>query len=137
MSIKVRAVSAAICVAAALSLLDAPGAVAAKPGGGLPGVVESQASLTISGNGYWHREMYRSGDAPVISPYDGSGQPLPDGKYRYEFREMAQSSNRGRRQLELLGSDDGGAGANSAAKAQGAEVISGGFRVEGGSLTFH
>ena len=102
--------------------------------GELPGVV-GKGSLTIAGDGYWHRQELDNGDFPSISAYGGNGEPLPDGVYRYEFRTFPGNANAPKRQ----GSFDRAQGKGleqAGSKSDVVKTLSGQFLVEGGQVVF-
>ena len=101
-------------------------------GNQLPAVTSS-ASLTVSGEGYWHREVYQYGDQPSITPYDSSGNLLADGQYRYEYKIFSGGGSSSPRQQDLLG--EGGAESYSGrTKPKATETLSGSFQVQGGQI---
>lgn len=63
------------------------------PSTGILPVVQGVGSLTVAGGDYWHQAQYEGGERPQLSAYDESGQPLPDGSYRYEFVSLPTVSD--------------------------------------------
>lgn len=93
-------------------------------------VVEGAGSLTVSGGEYWHKEIYEDGEQPSIVAYDDSGQMLPDGHYRYEFKSSPNTP-----------ASDAVSPGNSAfglskAKGQRGEIARGQFEISGGEIIF-
>ena len=116
-----------------LGLLAAPthsDSMADVSGGDLP-VVQGQGSLTVSGDGYWHRQSYQSGEQPVLSAYSGNGELLPDGEYRYELRMVPESAKSTARQQDVLRGRSPDSGFN---KQPSVPTYSGQFSVEGGQV---
>jgi hypothetical protein len=86
----------------------------------------------VSGDGYWHRETYQSGEQPALSAYTSDGQQLPDGEYRYELRMVPASKGSAARQQDVLRGKSGESpGFN---KQQPVPTISGQFVVQGGQV---
>ena len=94
-------------------------------------VVQGQGSLTVSGDGYWHRDTYGSGEQPVLSAYTSDGQQLPDGEYRYELRMVPGNTGSAARQQDVLRGKSGESGFN---KQQPVPTISGQFEIQGGQV---
>ena len=103
-------------------------------------VVSGKGALTITGGGYWVRETYEDGDQPyLLDPVDSSGQPLPDGLYRYQFRSISAGGNTSLRQKSLLKGEDAGQGQGRRAypgTSQAATTLSGAFEVVGGAVIY-
>jgi hypothetical protein len=75
--------------------------VSAQAGPDFP-VVDGKAVLTVSGEGYRHRQIYENGEQPTLSGYDSSGQQLLDGEYRYQLRSIPADSVATNTQQQLL-----------------------------------
>ena len=103
------------------------------PDGGLPAAV-GKGSLTIAGEGYWHRQTLEDGEYPTLSGYDSSGQALPDGVYRYEFRSFPDTSASPRQQ-DLMRGKGRGLTADTF-KGRSGEKLSGRFEIRGGEIIF-
>ena len=101
-------------------------------GGDLP-VVQGQGTLTISGDGYWHRQALQSGEQPVLSSHGGDGQLLPDGQYRYELRMVPENAISSARQRDVL---CGNAPDTFTDKQQPVPTIDGQFEIQGGEVVF-
>jgi hypothetical protein len=101
-------------------------------GGVLP-VVQGQGSLTVSGDGYWHRQTYQAGEQPVLSPYSSDGQLLPDGQYRYELRMVPENSKSVARQQDVLRGKSSTAGFN---RQPPVSTVDGQFEIQGGQVVF-
>lgn len=97
---------------------------------GLP-VVQGQGSLTVSGDGYWHRDTYQSGEQPELSAYTSNGQQLPDGEYRFELRMIPANTSSAARQQDVLRGKSGDSGFN---KQQPVPTVSGQFQIQGGQV---
>jgi hypothetical protein len=105
----------------------------AEPASGEFPVVQGQGSLTVSGDGYWHRGTYQSGEQPVLSAYASDGQLLPDGEYRYEFRTVSASAKSSSRQQDVFR----GRSENSAVtRRKSVPTVSGRFEIQGGQVIF-
>lgn len=91
---RVLCLAASCSLFAQLSLADINDNLQARqsPTGVFP-VVNGAGSLTVSGAGYWHKEIFADGEQPSLTAYDSSGKSFPDGQYRYEFRSSPQSDN--------------------------------------------
>ena len=112
----------------------AQGNSAVRGPGELPGVV-GKGSLTIAGEGYWHRQELDSGDFPSISAFGGNGEPLPDGVYRYEFRMFPGNAKAPKAQ----GSFDRAQGKGlerAGSKSDMVKTLSGQFLVQDGQVVF-
>jgi hypothetical protein len=96
-----------------------------KPSTGVLPTVVGAGSLTVSGGDYWHKDIYENGEQPQLSTYDTSGQVLPDGFYRYEFRSSPQEAATGESAFSLSNS-----------KQQQGETVRGQFEVVGGQVVF-
>ena len=92
--------------------------------------VQGIATLTVTGGNYWHQQRYESGDRPSLAGYDESGTPLPDGFYRYELRMI--------KSLPVAAGDATDNRVPGPARGEGplAEVITGQFEMDGGSMVF-
>jgi len=101
-------------------------------GGDLP-IVRGQGTLTVSGDGYWHRQALQSGEQPVLSSHSGDGQLLPDGQYRYELRMVPESAMSSARQRDVL---RGNAADTAADIQQPVPTIDGQFEIQGGQVVF-
>ena len=112
---------------------EGPGIISGVQSAGQFPVVNGKGSLTIAGRGYWHRDIYLDGEHPSLSVYDNSGQLLPDGVYRYEFRSFPEGADSSPRQQELLRTEGRGA-SQGKGKSQVANKLSGSFEVQGGQL---
>ena len=97
-------------------------------------VVDGKAVLTVTGEGYRHRQVYENGEQPALSGYDSSGQPLPDGEYRYQLRSIPADSVTNNTQQQLL---SGEATSLKTGKTSSSTVQSGKFDVQGGSVIYH
>jgi hypothetical protein len=76
-----------LCVNVALA--EAVSDPSEAPSNGVLPVVSGTTILTISGGGnYWSRQNFGGGETAVISAVSDSGESLPDGQYRYEYREL-------------------------------------------------
>lgn len=116
------------------AVIQSPVTVAADEGfaGSFP-VVSGKGVLTVSGEGYLHRELYDDGEVPSLSARDSSGQLLPDGMYRFQFISSSQGGRSSARQRDVLRGD-------TPAPANGGSVpatqLSGTFEVQGGQLLY-
>lgn len=102
-------------------------------------VVSGKGALTITGGGYWVRELYENGDVPYLSPNDSSGAPLPDGLYRYHFNSTPVGGASSSRQQAVLKGEDPGPGRGRGADpvtSQAATSLSGAFEVVGGAIVY-
>ena len=129
---QLRIVLGLLCLGAAAQSVYVQGAPA---NGELP-VVNGKGSLTIAGEGYWHRDTYQNGDHPSLSAYDNAGQLLPDGSYQYEFRSFPEGAGSSPRQREVLRAEGRGV-RQGKGKSQVANRLSGSFEVQGGQLILH
>ena len=100
--------------------------------GELP-LVAGKGSLTVAGDGYWHRDMYQDGEHPSLSAYDNTGQLLPDGVYRYEFRSFPEGAGSSPMQQELLRAEGRGI-SEGRGKSRPPNTQYGSFEVQGGQL---
>ena len=100
--------------------------------GELP-VVAGKGSLTVAGEGYWHRDIYQDGEQPSLSAYDNTGQLLPDGEYRYEFRSFPDGAGSSPQQQDLMRNQGIGI-SQGKGKAQPPSTRAGSFEVHGGQL---
>jgi hypothetical protein len=106
--------------------------VSAQAGAGFP-VVDGKAVLTVSGEGYRHRQIYENGEQPALSGYDSSGQQLLDGEYRYELRSIPADSVATNTQQQLL---SGKVSSSKTGKSSSSTIQSGKFDVQGGSVIY-
>ena len=104
--------------------------------GELP-VVVGTGSLTVAGQGYWHREVYEGGESPSLSAYDNNGAVLPDGVYRYEFRSVPDSAGASHRQKSLTKAEGNSEGASlRRGNAKGVNTVSGLFEIQDGQIIY-
>jgi hypothetical protein len=97
-------------------------------------VVSGTGTLTVNGGGYWSRDTYVAGEQPFLSGLDNDGLPLPDGSYRYEFREMAaESTQTSSRKRDVLKGHGSG---RDYAKQKSTDTLSGRFDIQGGQVIF-
>jgi hypothetical protein len=89
--------------------------------------------LTVSGEGYRHRQIYENGEQPALSGYDSSGQQLLDGEYRYQLRSIPADSVATNTQQQLL---SGKATTSNKGKTSSSSIQSGKFDVEEGSVIY-
>jgi hypothetical protein len=120
------------CIAALTALISISGLAGAlelpekQPSTGVLPIVEGVGSLTVSGGGYWHKDIYEDGEQPHLSAYDTSGRVLSDGFYRYEFRSSPQeAAETGESAFSLSNS-----------KQQQGETVRGQFEIVGGQMVF-
>jgi hypothetical protein len=106
--------------------------VSAQAGAGFP-VVDGKAVLTVSGEGYRHRQIYENGEQPALSGYDSSGQQLLDGEYRYQLRSIPADSVATNTQQQLL---SGKATTSKTGKTSSSSIQSGKFDVQGGAVIY-
>ena len=97
-------------------------------------IVDGAAVLTVSGEGYRHRETYQTGDQPSLaSAIESSGDSLPDGEYSYQFKMIPAGSVATNRQQDMLH----GKGANgNKGQTSPATTQSGRFEMSGGVITY-
>jgi hypothetical protein len=105
--------------------------VSAQAGPDFP-VVDGKAVLTVSGEGYRHRQIYENGEQPTLSGYDSSGQ-LQDGEYRYQLRSIPPDSVATNTQQQLL---SGKATTSKTGKTSSSSIQSGKFDVQGGAVIY-
>jgi hypothetical protein len=105
--------------------------VSAQAGAGFP-VVDGKTVLTVSGEGYRHRQIYENGEQPTLSGYDSSGQ-LQDGEYRYQLRSIPADSVATNTQQQLL---SGKATTSKTGKTSSSSIQSGKFDVQGGAVIY-
>ena len=98
-------------------------------------VATGQATLTIAGNGYWHREVLSSGDQPVITAVGSEGQILEDGIYRYEYRMVSGTVSSSPRQQDML-RGHGKVSSPGSRKSRGRNTYAGTFEVQAGQVVF-
>jgi hypothetical protein len=96
-------------------------------------IADGKAVLTVSGEGYRHRQIYENGEQPALSGYDSSGQQLPDGEYRYQLRSIPADSVATNTQQQLL---SGKATTSKTGKTSSSSIQSGKFDVEEGSVIY-
>jgi hypothetical protein len=115
-------------------LVQAQGNGNGPPNGQLPAVV-GKGTLTIAGQGYWDRQSLEDGDLPSLSPFNSAtGQVLPDGVYRYEFRTFPENASSPRQQ-DLMRGKGKGLTADTF-KGKSGEKLSGRFEISGGEIVF-
>ena len=98
-------------------------------------IATSQATLTIAGNGYWHREVLNNGDQPDIAAIVSEGQPLEDGVYRYEYRMVSGTVSSSPRQQDML-RGQGKISSPGSGKSRGKNTYAGTFEVQSGQVLF-
>ena len=103
------------------------------PANGEPPVMAGKGSLTIAGEGYWHRNVFQDGEHPSLSAYDNAGELLPDGSYQYEFRSFPEGASSSPRQRDLM-RNQGKAMSQGRGKSPVTNTVSGSFEVQGGQL---
>ena len=103
--------------------------------GDLPGVV-GKGSLTIAGDGYWHRQELDNGDFPSISAFGGNGESLPDGVYRYEFRTFPGNANAASKRQGSFDRAEGKGLERAAKKSDVVKTLSGQFLIQDGQVIF-
>ncbi len=94
-----------------------------EPFDGVFPIVEGTGTLTVAGKDVWVRTTYQDGERPYLSPYDDSGQVLPDGQYRFEYKSLQQSSANAGTSLAIKTSTQG-------------ETVQGQFRISGAEIIF-
>lgn len=96
-------------------------------------IVDTKAVLTVSGEGYRYRQIYESGEQPTLSTYDGSGELMPDGEYRYQLRSIAAGSVVTNTQQDLL------LGKNisrNTGRTSSSTIQSGNFEIQNGLIVY-
>jgi hypothetical protein len=96
-------------------------------------VVSGKAALTVSGDGYLHREIYGDGEVPTISVRDNSGQLLPDGVYRFQFTSSPAAGSGSARQRAVMTGEDLSPGVGGAGRGSN---LSGTFEIQGGQVVY-
>jgi hypothetical protein len=96
-------------------------------------VVSGKGALMVSGKGYHQRELYEDGEVPTLTAYDGDGQLLPDGIYRFQFISTPEGSGRSARQRDVLRGESAQALGNGSGIAS---QMSGTFEIVGGQIIF-
>ena len=101
------------------------------PSTGILPVVQGVGSLTVAGGDFWHKYRYADGEQPLLSAYDNSGQPLPDGFYRYEFVSIPKVSD-----SDVSAPQNSAFGATKGQR-QSAQIDTGNFTVNSGVIVFN
>jgi hypothetical protein len=100
-------------------------------------VVQGKGVLTVVGEGYGHRDILEDGEQPSLSAYGSSGDPLPDGFYRYEFRSFPEGTDSSPRQQSYQQPEGKAVGyGKRKSKGEGVSTVSGRFEIQGGELIF-
>jgi hypothetical protein len=94
-----------------------------EPFDGVFPAVEGTGTLTVAGKDVWVRTTYQDGERPYLSAYDDSGQVLPDGQYRFEYKSLQKSSANAGTSLAIKTSTQG-------------ETVQGQFRISGAEIIF-
>lgn len=101
------------------------------PSTGVLPMVQGAASLTVSGEGYWHQYRYEDGEQPPsLSTLYGAGQ-LPNGNYRYEFvavQSVPVAADAPPESAVFVAAGDA---------AQPPQIVSGTFTMDSGVMTFN
>lgn len=91
-------------------------------------VANSGATLTVAGGGVWYRKTFDAGQQPSFSVFDGKGNLLPDGVYKWEL-SIHPVVGRSDERIE----EDRGAGFGMQTTSL-IEPASGTFRIANGSI---
>lgn len=86
--------------------------------------------LTISGQGYWNRKRVHAGEEPLLEPYDGNFNLLPDGRYYYTYKPMPETETTKR----SLSSMQALAPRGHSLANENAQVVSGTFEIQAGTI---